>query len=118
MTTPDAVEIKNPAIATIARLAVRDVPGVAALGDGPGIGMRGLFMRHAADRGIRIDASGEGIAAEVFLTMTLDRPVPVVAAQVQQAIRGAIEHATGRAVATVHVVVDGFALAAQQGGLP
>jgi uncharacterized alkaline shock family protein YloU len=78
-------------VAWIAALAALDVDGVHAMSHPGGQQIDRILRRPVAHRGVRVRFDGEGaLAIDAWIAMESGGNVPVVGAQVQQAIANAI----------------------------
>ncbi|CCE74402.1 conserved hypothetical protein [Clavibacter nebraskensis NCPPB 2581] len=100
--------VTDGVIAKVAGLAVRDIPGVHALGGGAArvIGqLRDRIGQTDLTQGIAVDAQEAGVAFEVTLVAEYGVPLQDVAADVRAAISDAVTELVGRPVTRVDVTV-------------
>lgn len=100
--------VTDAVIAKVAGLAVRDIPGVHALGGGAArvIGqLRDRIGQTDLTQGIAVDAQEAGVAFEVTLVAEYGVPLQDIAAGVRAAISDAVTELVGRRVTRVDVTV-------------
>ncbi len=99
--------ISEEVIATIAANAARDVDGVADLGSRPA-DLYSTFkigsddIKHAA-----VQITDYDIRVHVYIIVSGDAKIQEVAANVQSAVKNAIQNMTGRIVTRVDVTITG-----------
>lgn len=89
-------------IAKIARAAASEVDGVELVS---GSGLRSLLSRSSTG-GASAAPAGHRTALDLHIAVCWPRPVPQVAEQVRQAVKGKVQHLTGYEVTDVDIVVD------------
>ncbi|PPF70091.1 Asp23/Gls24 family envelope stress response protein [Clavibacter michiganensis] len=105
--------VTDGVIAKVAGLAVRDIPGVHALGGGAArvIGqLRDRIGQTDLTQGIAVDVQEAGVAFQVTLVAEYGVPLQDVAAEVRAAISEAVRELVGRPVARVDVTVADIVL--------
>jgi uncharacterized alkaline shock family protein YloU len=100
--------VADDVVAQAAAMAAAEVPGVAAMGSGPGLGDV-LAKRHGA-RGVRVEIGTREVAVDVYLHVRYGERIPVVAQRVQENVRRVVEAMTALRVVEVNVHVQGLAL--------
>lgn len=101
------VHINNEAITTIASIAAMEVRGVRKMGFGARRGIRDLFCRRYAAKGVRIDMKEAEIRLVVSIVVEYGMDIPRVADEVQDCVKRAVEKMTGLIMSEVDVVVEG-----------
>jgi uncharacterized alkaline shock family protein YloU len=105
--------VTDGVIAKVAGLAVRDIPGVHALGGGAArvIGqLRDRIGQTDLTQGISVDAQEAGVSLQVTLVAEYGVPLQDVAADVRAAISDAVTELVGRPVTRVDVTVADIVL--------
>jgi uncharacterized alkaline shock family protein YloU len=100
--------VTDGVIAKVAGLAVRDIPGVHALGGGAArvIGqLRDRIGQTDLTQGISVETQDAGVAFQVTLVAEYGVPLQDVAADVRAAISDAVTELVGRTVTRVDVTV-------------
>lgn len=105
--TPSGLIISDDVIASIAMSAVKDVAGVGKLVQRPANikGMVGMY--EAAQRYIEVYKSDNVYTLKIYITVNDDSKIPVVAADVQKAVKNAVQEMTSKVVSKVNVVIAG-----------
>jgi uncharacterized alkaline shock family protein YloU len=101
-----AVQIHNNVIATIARLAALKVPGVVEMSGTFVDGLAGMIGKKAVDRGIHVVVEDNAVVMELHVVLEFGVRIPQVAWQIQNEVRQAVEHMTGKVVKAVNVIVQ------------
>ncbi len=101
--------IDDGVVAKIAGLAVRDVPGVRAVGGGAARALGVLRERvNSSDltQGIRVAVEEGRVSADVTIVAEYPVPLQQVADQVRSAVYHAMEEMVGLEVVEVNIAVD------------
>ncbi|MFN2568073.1 MAG: Asp23/Gls24 family envelope stress response protein [Candidatus Dormibacteria bacterium] len=105
--SPGSIRVANEVVAWIAALAALDVDGVRAMYRPGGQQIDRILRRPVAHRGVRVRMAEDGsLTIDVWMAMDSGSSVPVVGAQVQQAIARAIERMLDLRLAAVNVFVS------------
>ena len=102
ITHPDemgCIHISEDVISAVAASAAAEVDGVSAMMNASG--------KKGAARGVKIAASEDSAAVDVYIMVRYGQPSPEVAEKVQTAVANAVEAMTGLAVNCVNVHVGG-----------
>ncbi len=100
--------ISEDVIATIAINAAKDVEGVAGLGTRPA-DLYTTFKINAENlKHVKVSMSDYDIKLQIFLCLTSSARIQEVAANVQNAVKSAVQNMTGRVVTRVDVTVTGI----------
>ncbi|MBI4313282.1 MAG: Asp23/Gls24 family envelope stress response protein [Candidatus Omnitrophica bacterium] len=105
------VRINNEAIARIASIAVKEVPGVVGVSSGFRIG------RFSIWGGVRVDANETEIKIRVPIAVEYGVHLPRVAVEVQERVREAVSRMTDINVIEVDVSVQEIKEASLRGGV-
>lgn len=99
--------ISEEVIATIAANAARDVDGVEDLGNRPA-DLYTAFKIGADDlKKVAVELTDYDIKTHVYIVVSSNAKIQEVAAEVQKAVKSAIQSMTGRIVTRVDVTVTG-----------
>ena len=101
-----AVQIHNNVISTIARLAALKVPGVVEMSGTFVDGLAGMIGKKSVDRGIHVEVEENAVVLELHVVLEFGVRIPQVAWQIQNEVRQAVEHMTGKSVKSVNVIVQ------------
>jgi len=105
--------VTDGVVAKVAGLAVRDIPGVHALGGGAArvIGqLRDRIGQTDLTQGISVETEAAGVSFQVTLVAEYGVPLPDVAADVRAAITDAVTELVGRTVTRVDVTIADIVL--------
>ncbi|MFT7764309.1 Asp23/Gls24 family envelope stress response protein [Clavibacter tessellarius] len=105
--------VTDGVVAKVAGLAVRDIPGVHALGGGAArvIGqLRDRIGQTDLTQGISVEAEEAGVSFQVTLVAEYGVPLQDVAADVRAAITDAVTELVGRPVMRVDVTIADIVL--------
>lgn len=99
--------ISEEVIATIAANAAKDVDGVAYLGNRPA-DLYTTFKIGAEDlKKVSVTITDYDIKAHLYLVLTNNAKIQEVSANVQEAVKSAVQDMTGRIVTRVDITVTG-----------
>ena len=99
--------ISEEVIATIAANAAKDVDGVAYLGNRPA-DLYTTFKIGAEDlKKVSVTVTDYDIKIHLYLVLTNNAKIQEVAADVQKAVKSAIQNMTGRVVTRVDITITG-----------
>jgi uncharacterized alkaline shock family protein YloU len=101
-----AVQIHHNVIAAIARIAALKVAGVAEMSGTFVESLAGMIGKQVVDRGIRVDVEDNFVVIELHVVIDFGVRIPHVAWQIQNEVRQAVEHMTGKSVKAVNVIVQ------------
>ncbi|MBG6192237.1 putative alkaline shock family protein YloU [Arthrobacter sp. CAN_A212] len=105
-----ATSIADNVVAKIAGIALRDIPGVYALGGGAARALgsiRGAVgQKEDHTRGISVEVGQTQVAVDVTLVVEYPHPLKDVADQVRDAIYSAVEDLVGMEVTEVNVTIS------------
>lgn len=101
--------ISEDVIATIAVNAAKDVEGVSGFGNRPA-DLYSTFRIGADDlKHCKVTITNYDIKIHMYLTLTGNSKIKEVSANVQNAVKAAIQNMTGRVVTRVDVTITGVA---------
>ena len=105
----DGMNVAPGVVETIISLAVRDVDGVASVGDPTTSGIMSLIGGKPSTQGIEIEPGEDGeLYVSVRLHVKNGYVLPDLAANVRQAVADAINTQVGATVGSVDIYVDGI----------
>ncbi len=108
------VHIHNNVVATIARMAAQKVPGVVEMSGGVVDSLAGIIGKKGAERGVRVEVSEQGVKLFLHVVVEYGSRIPTVAGQIQEDVRRAVEHMTGKGVQAVEVIIEGIRIPSDQ----
>ena len=106
-----SLHISEEVVASVAGMAIMDVEGVCGLGAGLGADLADILGKKNLGRGVKITTSEENeITIDCSIVLKLGQNIAETAANVQEAVKTAVESVTGFKVSAVNVTVTGVAL--------
>ena len=105
----DGMAIAPGVVETIVSLAAREVDGVACVGDPTTSGLRSLLAGKPSTEGVEVEVGeSDELAVSIRLFAESGHVLPVLAADVRQAIADAVNTQVGATVGSVDVYIDGI----------
>lgn len=108
-----SIRIADEVVSIIAGLAATQVPGVAGMSGGVVGGITEKLGRKNLTKGVKVEVGEKEAAVDLFVVVDFGSRIPEVAANIQDAVKQAIEKMTGLAVVEVNVNVQGVAFASE-----
>ena len=100
--------IEDEVIATIAGIAVSEVPGVASMSGGFAGGISEVLSgKKNLSKGIKVDTDEKEVKIDVNIIVEYGTRIPDVAFEIQNRVKKAVENMTGLGVEEVNVHVQG-----------
>ena len=100
--------IEDEVIATIAGIAVSEVPGVAEMSGGFAGGISEVLSgKKNLAKGIKVDKNENKVKIDVNIIVEYGTRIPDVAFEIQNRVKKAVENMTGLGVEEVNVHVQG-----------
>ena len=100
--------IEDEVIATIAGIAVSEVPGVAEMSGGFAGGITEVLKgKKNLAKGIKVDKNENKVKIDVNIIVEYGTRIPDVAFEIQNRVKKAVETMTGLTVTSVNVHVQG-----------
>ncbi len=99
--------ISQEVIAAIALNAAKDADGVSGFASRPRDLQSLLHVREDAFKSVRVWMNENEIKLHLYLTLREGSKIPTVCAQVQRAVKSAVQNMTGRVVTKVNISVAG-----------
>lgn len=93
-------------IATIAALAAADVKGVAGMNGGMVEGLTEMLGRKNLTKGVKVEVGTEEAAVDVSVIIQYGFRIQDVCAEIQRAVKNAVETMTGLRVVEINVYVQ------------
>ena len=104
------VTFANEVIAIIASLAASEVKGIAGMSGSTFDGLTEKLGRKSYTKGVKVEVGTEEAAVDLFVTVKYGFKIQDVCAEIQTAVKNAIETMTGLRVVEVNVNVTGIQL--------
>ena len=100
----ESIKISNEVVASIAGIAVSDVPGVYGMAGG----ITELFGKKSNSKGIKVDIGEKETKIDVNIIVEYGVRIPDVAFEIQNRVKKAVEAMAGLTVASVNIHVQGI----------
>lgn len=111
-TANGTVSFATDVVATIAGLAATEVDGVAAMINSGNLGLVDMLRKNQGNRpltrGVKVEINGDKVIVQLNVTVDYGSPVPVVAREIQDNVKKAIETMTGLEVPEINIYVQGI----------
>lgn len=104
------IRIADEVVSTVAGLAAIEVEGVASMSGGWGLEIVEKLGKKSFGKGIKVEVNEDQTKIEIFLNVKYGYSIPDIAANVQKAVKTAVETMTGLIVTAVNVHVVSVAL--------
>ena len=103
------VDVSNEYFSTLIGNAVSSCYGVAGMAPGNAAqGIASFFGRKTIDHGVLVTANGGELAVDLHILVTYGVNIAEIVKSIIKKVRYTIEEATGMAVESVNVFVDGM----------
>ncbi len=102
-----SIRIADEVVRIIAGLAATEVPGVAGMSGGVVGGIAERLGRKNLSKGVKVEVGEKEAAIDLYVLIDYGSRIPDVAANIQNAVKNAIEKMTGLTVVEVNVNVQG-----------
>ena len=99
----ESIKISNDVVASIAGIAVSEVPGVYAMAGG----ITEIFGKKSLTKGIKVEVGEKDTKIDVNIIVEYGVRIPDVAFEIQNRVKKAVETMTGLNVSSVNVHVQG-----------
>jgi len=109
------IRVADEVVRIIAGLAATEVAGVAGMSGGVVGGITERLGRKNLSKGVKVDVCEKEAAIDLYVIVDYGSRIPDVAANIQNAVKSAIEKMTGLKVVEVNVNVQGVAFASETG---
>jgi len=104
----DKLKIADEVIEIIASIEASKVPCVAAMSGGFTDGLAGILGKKNLGKGVRVETEGNNVRIHISLIVEYGCKIHMVAKEVQNAVRNAIQDMTGMNVIEVNVNIVGI----------
>lgn len=102
------VNISEEVVAAIAALAISDVDGVYGLSSSFTADLAEMLGKKNMAKGVKLSIEEDVVSVECFVIISYGSEIPVVAANIQDAVITAVESMAGLKVAAVNVDICGI----------
>lgn len=109
------IRISNDVVASIAGVAVSEVPGVYGMAGGIAGGISEVFSgKKNLSKGIKVEVGEKETKIDVNIIVEYGARIPDVAFEIQNRVKKAVETMTGLKVSSVNIHVQGINTAGYQ----
>lgn len=107
----ESIKISNDVVASIAGVAVSEVPGVYGMAGG----ISEIFSKKSLTKGIKVEVGEKETKIDVNIIVEYGVRIPDVAFEIQNRVKKAVETMTGLNVASVNIHIQGINIAEKRG---
>ena len=100
----ESIKISNEVVASIAGVAVSEVPGVYGMAGG----ITEIFGKKGLTKGIKVEVGEKETKIDVNIIVEYGARIPDVAFEIQNRVKKAVETMTGLKVANVNIHIQGI----------
>ena len=100
----ESIKIANDVVASIAGVAVSEVPGVYSMAGG----ITEIFGKKGLAKGIKVEVGEKDTKIDVNIIVEYGVRIPDVAFEIQNRVKKAVETMTGLNVASVNIHIQGI----------
>lgn len=100
----ESIKIANDVVASIAGVAVSEVPGVYGMAGG----ITEIFGKKGLTRGIKVEVGEKETKIDVNIIVEYGARIPDVAFEIQNRVKKAVETMTGLNVSSVNIHIQGI----------
>ena len=100
----ESIKISNDVVASIAGVAVSEVPGVYGMAGG----ITEIFGKKGLTKGIKVEVGEKETKIDVNIIVEYGARIPDVAFEIQNRVKKAVETMTGLKVASVNIHIQGI----------
>ncbi len=104
-----SIRIADEVVRIAAGLAATEVAGVAGMSGGVVGGITEMLGRKNMTKGVKVEVGEKESAVDLYVIVDYGVRIPEVAANIQEAVKKAIEDMTGLSVVEVNVNIQGVA---------
>ena len=105
----ESIKIANDVVASIAGVAVSEVPGVYGMAGGIAGGISEVFSgKKNLAKGIKVDVTEKETKIDVNIIVEYGTRIPDVAFEIQKRVKKAVETMTGLKVLNVNIHIQGI----------
>ena len=109
------IKISNDVVASIAGVAVSEVPGVYSMAGGLAGGISEVFSgKKNLSKGIKVEVGEKDTKIDVNIIVEYGTRIPDIAFEIQNRVKKAVETMTGLTVLEVNVHVQGVSTAPEK----
>lgn len=106
-TREDKIRIADEVIATIAGIAATEVKNVTSMSGGIADGIAGILGKKNLGKGVKVEVGEKEVIVELSIIVEYGCKIHVVAKEIQDRVREAVEDMTGLNVVEINIHVLG-----------
>jgi len=103
----DEITIADEVIATIAGIAASEIDEVVSMSGRLGDGIAGMLGKKNLSKGIKVEVGEKEVALDLSIIVQYGCKIHIVAKEIQNKVRNAVEEMTGMKVSEVNIHVLG-----------
>lgn len=107
-----SIKIANEVVAIIASLAASEIEGVAGMSGGVGSGIAEILGHK---KGVKVEAGDAECTVDLSVIVEYGVSIPVVAEQIQENVKQAIESMTGLKAIEININIQGVHFPNEEG---
>ena len=104
-----SINISDDVIATMVRIAVKEVDGIAGMAVTAGPAVADLLNKKNSSKGVKVSFGEDSVTIDVVIMVKYGSSVVAVATDVQETVLNHVQDMTGIEKVTVNVHVSGIA---------
>ena len=102
------IKIADDAIATIVSMATLEVDGVAGMNGGVTSNITEMLGKKNMTKGVKLDIENNKVVVEIYIIAYYGVALPILANEIQNRVKNALETMTGLEVISVNINVQGL----------
>ena len=102
------IKIADDAIATIVSMATLEVDGVAGMNGGVTSNITEMLGKKNMTKGVKLDIENNKVVVEIYIIAYYGVALPILANEIQNRVKSALETMTGLEVISVNINVQGL----------
>jgi len=102
------IKIADDAIATIVSMATLEVDGVAGMNGGVTSNISEMLGKKNMTKGVKLDIENNRITVEIYIIAFYGAILPILADEIQNKVKNALETMTGLEVVSININVQGL----------
>lgn len=110
-TREDRIKISEEVVMTIAGIAASEVESVVSMSGGLTDGIAGMFGKKNMGKGVKVDMNEKDVVIDLSIIVEYGCRIHIVAKQIQNKVREAVEEMTGLNVTQVNINILGVNIA-------
>lgn len=105
----DDIKISEEVIATIAGVAIKDIPGLYGVSKGFATGIsEAILGKKNFSKGVKVDSDGVTVKIALSIVVEFGARIPEVATKIRERVIADVESMTGLKVTQINIAVQGI----------